>query len=155
VLAARIGASYTAELGTMTATDEVEAIEAMGIGPLRYLVIPRFFAIVLMTPCLSVIALLSGIIGAAIICKVSLGLSYGYFYDQMIYGLLAKDVISGIIKSVFFGAIIGSVSCYKGLVVEGGSAGVGTATTSSVVIAVTTVIGCDTLCNIFMVNVFP
>ncbi len=154
VLAARVGASYTAELGTMTASEEVEAIEGMGIGPLRYLVTPRFLAIFFMTPCLSVVAIVSGIVGAAFISNLSLDLNFSYFYDQTMDSLLVKDVISGMIKSFLFGGIIGWIACFKGLAVRGGAAGVGTATTSSVVTAVTTVIGCDTLCNIFMVSVF-
>ena len=69
--------------------------------------------------------------------------------------LLVKDVMAGIVKSFLFGAIIGMIACYKGLSVKGGAVGVGIATTSSVVIAISAVIACDSFCNIVMVTFFP
>jgi phospholipid/cholesterol/gamma-HCH transport system permease protein len=155
VLASRIGAAYTAELGAMTAGGEVDALEGMGIGALRYLVTPRFLAIFFMTPCLSIVSIVSGICGGAFISDLMLQLGYGFFYDQVFENLLVKDVVSGIIKSFFFGAIIGLIACYKGLAVRGGAVGVGIATTSSVVISISTVIACDSLYNIFLVTLFP
>jgi phospholipid/cholesterol/gamma-HCH transport system permease protein len=155
VLASRIGAAYTAELGAMTAGGEVDAIEGMGIGALRYLVTPRFLAIFCLTPCLTVISVVSGIIGGAFISSLMLQISYSYFYDQVMTNLLVKDVMAGIVKSFLFGAIIGMIACYKGLSVKGGAVGVGIATTSSVVTAISTVIACDSVCNIFIVTFFP
>ncbi len=155
VLAARIGAAYTAELGAMTTGGEVNAIEGMGIGARRYLVTPRFLAIFFLTPCLAVISILSGIFGAAFISSLLLQISYGFFFDEVMKNLLVKDVISGIIKSFLFGGIIGIIACYKGLSVEGGAVGVGAATTSSVVTAISTVIVCDSFCNIVMITFFP
>lgn len=154
VLASRVGAAYTAELGAMVVSEEIEAIEGMGIGPLRYLIAPRFLAIVLLTPCLTVISNLSGILGAAFISKLSLHLSYSYFWDQVMTNLLVRDIVSGVVKSFLFGGIIGWIACYKGLAVRGGATGVGIATTSSVVAASATVIGCDSLCNILLVTTF-
>jgi phospholipid/cholesterol/gamma-HCH transport system permease protein len=155
VLASRIGAAYTAELGAMTAGGEVDAIEGMGIGALRYLVTPRILAIFCLTPCLTVISIVSGIVGGMFISSLMLQISYGFFYDQVMTNLLVKDVMAGIVKSFLFGAIIGMIACYKGLSVKGGAVGVGIATTSSVVIAISTVIACDSLCNIFIVTFFP
>lgn len=155
VLAARIGAAYTAELGAMTAGGEVNAIEGMGIGALRYLVIPRLLAIFCLTPCLSVIAVISGICGAAFISNLILHLGYGYFYDQVLTNLLFKDMVSGIVKSLLFGGIIGVVACYKGLSMRGGAVGVGNATTQSVVVSICMVIACDSVCNIVMIIFFP
>jgi phospholipid/cholesterol/gamma-HCH transport system permease protein len=155
VLASRVGAAYTAELGAMIAGGEVDAIEGMGIGALRYLVTPRFLAIFLLTPCLTVIAIISGLVGGAFISSLMLQLSCSYFYDQVMTNLLVKDVMAGIVKSLLFGAIIGTIACYKGLSVKGGAVGVGIATTSSVVTAISTVIACDSLCNIVMVTFFP
>ncbi len=155
VLASRVGAAYTAELGAMTAGGEVNAIEGMGIGALRYLVAPRMLAIFCLTPCLTVISVVSGICGAAFISSLMLQISYGYFYNQVVTNLLVKDMTAGIVKSFLFGAIIGLVACYKGLAVRGGAAGVGAATTSSVVTAITVVIACDSFCNIFIVTFFP
>ncbi|HUB66665.1 MAG TPA: ABC transporter permease [Candidatus Methylacidiphilales bacterium] len=155
VLAARIGSAYTAELGAMTAGGEVDALEGMGLGALRYLVTPRFLAIFFMTPCLSIVSTVSGIFGGALISQLMLQLSYDYFYNQVFINLLVKDVVSGIVKSFLFGGIIGWIACYKGLAVRGGAEGVGIATTSSVVLSVGTVIACDSLCNIFIVTFFP
>ncbi|SDU18469.1 phospholipid/cholesterol/gamma-HCH transport system permease protein [Verrucomicrobium sp. GAS474] len=155
VLASRIGAAYTAELGAMTAGGEVAAIEGMGIGALRYLVTPRILAIFFLTPCLTVISVVAGICGAAFISDLMLQISYGFFYDQVIANLLVKDLMAGIVKSFLFGAIIGLIACYKGLSVRGGAAGVGTATTSSVVTAISAVIICDSFCNVFIVLFFP
>lgn len=155
VLASRIGAAYTAELGAMTSGGEVDAIEGMGIGALRYLVTPRLLAILCLTPCLTVIAVISGILGGAFISSLMLQISFGYFYDQVMTNLLVKDLMAGIVKSFLFGGIIGVIACYKGLSVRGGAVGVGIATTSSVVSAITTVIICDSFCNIFIVIFFP
>jgi phospholipid/cholesterol/gamma-HCH transport system permease protein len=155
VLASRIGAAYTAELGAMTAGGEVDAIEGMGIGAHRYLLAPRLLSIFFLTPCLTVISIVSGIAGAAFISSLMLHLSYGFFLDQVMANLLAKDILAGIVKSFLFGGIIGVIACYKGLSVRGGAVGVGSATTSSVVTAISTVIACDSLCNIFMILVFP
>lgn len=155
VLASRIGAAFTAELGAMIAGDEIDALEAMGIGPLRYLVTPRWLAIFCMTPCLSVVATVSGICGGAFISNLLLQLGYAHFFDQVMSNLLIKDIVAGIFKSFVFGALIGLIACYKGLAVKGGAVGVGVATTSSVVTAVSCVIGFDSLINIFLVVLFP
>jgi phospholipid/cholesterol/gamma-HCH transport system permease protein len=155
VLASRIGAAYTAELGAMTAGGEVDAIEAMGIGAHRYLVSPRVLAIFFLTPCLTVVSVVSGIVGAAFISSFLLQISYGFFFDQVMTNLLVKDIMAGIVKSFLFGSIIGTIACYKGFTVRGGAAGVGQATTSSVVTAISAVIICDSLCNIFLITFFP
>lgn len=154
MVAARIGAAYTAELGTMTVSEEVEAIEAMGIGPLRFLVAPRVLAIFLLMPCLVVISSVAADTGAALVCKGQLNIPFQYFCDLVLTGLQSRDIISGTIKSFLFGLIVGVVSCYKGLTVRGGAAGVGESTTSSVVIAITTVIVFDTLSNIVLVALY-
>ncbi len=152
VVAARIGAAYTAELGTMTVSEEVEAIEAMGIGPLRFLVGPRLAAIVGLLPCLVVVSNLAALVGAAFISITTLNIALPYFIDLVHQGLLVKDIVAGIVKSVFFGLIIALVACYRGLTVSGGAAGVGTATTSSVVTSITTVIAVDSIFNILLVH---
>ncbi len=153
VVAARIGAAYTAELGTMTVSEEVEAIEAMGIGPLRFLVGPRLMAIVGLLPCLVVVSNIAALVGAAVISITTLNIALPYFIDLVHQGLLVKDIVAGIIKSVFFGLIIALVACYRGLTVKGGAAGVGAATTSSVVTSITTVIAVDSIFNVLLVHV--
>ncbi|MCX6967917.1 MAG: ABC transporter permease [Verrucomicrobia bacterium] len=154
MVAARIGAAYTAELGTMTASEEVEAMEAMGIGPLRFLVAPRALAVFLLLPCLSVVSNLAALAGGALVCQKQFGISYLYFASLVMENLIARDIIAGVLKSFLFGLIIGLISCYKGLTVRGGASGVGTATTSSVVSAIAVVIAADTLFNIGMVMIY-
>lgn len=154
MVAARIGAAYTAELGTMTVSEEVEAIEAMGIGPLRFLVGPRVLAVFFLLPCLVVVSNFTAMSGAALISRWAFDIPFTRFIDTALDSMLIRDIIAGTIKSFLFGLIIGLVSCYKGLTVKGGAAGVGNATTSSVVTAITTVIGFDTLCNIVLVALF-
>src|SRR5437588_5767934 len=155
MLAARIGAAFTAELGTMTVSEEVEAIEAMGIGPLRFLVAPRMLALFFLMPCLSTISNISAVVATSLICKAYFGIAFPYFVDLVRDALLIRDLVTGVMKSFLFGLLIAGIACYRGLNVKGGAAGVGTATTSSVVTAITVVIGVDTLYNIVYVVFYP
>jgi phospholipid/cholesterol/gamma-HCH transport system permease protein len=155
MLAARIGAAFTAELGTMEVNEEVEAIEAMGISPLRFLVAPRILALFALMPCLSVISSIAAIIGTFLVSFAYFNIALVYFNDLVINSLLIRDIITGILKSFLFGALIAAIACYRGLKVTGGASGVGNATTSSVVTAITTVIGFDTLFNIVYTVFFP
>ncbi|MHA3770970.1 MlaE family ABC transporter permease [Verrucomicrobiota bacterium sgz303538] len=153
MLAARIGAAFTAELGTMTVAEEVEAIEAMGIGPRRLLIGPRLLAVICLMPPLVVVSNSTALVGGAVISQWVFDINYRIFFQAALDALYLRDLIGGVLKSFMFGAIIGTVACYKGLAVRGGAAGVGDATTSSVVVAVTTVIGFDTLFNLVQTSI--
>ena len=155
MLAARIGAAFTAELGTMKVSEEVEAIEAMGISPLRFLVAPRMLALFALMPCLSVVSSVAAIIATALISRAYFNIAFVYFNDLVLTSLLMRDIITGVAKSFLFGLLISAIACYRGLNVTGGASGVGTATTSSVVTAITTVIGFDTLFNVVYVVFSP
>src|SRR5438552_13824089 len=155
MLAARIGAAFTAELGTMKVNEEVEAIEAMGIGPLRFLVAPRVVALFLLMPCLSTIANLAAIFASRLICYAYFSIASVYFIDLVKDALLIRDIITGVLKSFMFGLLIATIACYRGLTVKGGAAGVGISTTSSVVTAITTVIAFDTVYNVVYVVFYP
>jgi len=155
MLAARIGAAFTAELGTMQVSEEVEAIEAMGIGPLRFLVAPRMLALFLLMPCLSTVSNIAAVLASSLVCKAYFSIAFPYFLDLVKDSLLIRDIITGILKSFLFGLLIAAIACYRGLTVKGGAAGVGTSTTSSVVTAITTVIGCDTLYNVVYTTFYP
>jgi phospholipid/cholesterol/gamma-HCH transport system permease protein len=155
MLAARIGAAFTAELGTMQVSQEVEAIEAMGIGPLRFLVAPRMLALFLLMPCLSTVSNIAAIAASSLISRAYFHIAFVYFLELVRDALLIRDIITGVLKSFMFGLLIGAIACYRGLTVRGGAAGVGTATTSSVVTAITSVIGFDTLYNIVYTGFFP
>src|SRR3954447_10132418 len=155
MLAARIGAAFTAELGTMRVSEEVEAIEAMGIGPLRFLVAPRVLALFLLMPCLSTIANLAAIFASSLICYAYFSIAWVYFLDLLKDSLLIRDIITGVLKSFMFGLLIATIACFRGLTVKGGAAGVGTSTTSSVVSAITAVIGFDTVYNVVYTTFYP
>ena len=155
MLAARIGAAFTAELGTMQVSEEVEAIEAMGISPLRFLVAPRILALVSLMPCLAVISSVAAIFATSLISRAYFNIAWVYFTDLVLTNLLIRDIITGLIKSLLFGLLIGAIACHRGLSVKGGAAGVGTSTTSSVVTAITAVIAFDTIFNIVYVVFFP
>src|SRR5438046_6933312 len=155
MLAARIGAAFTAELGTMKVSEEVEAIEAMGIGPLRFLVGPRMLALFLLMPCLSTIANVAAIFASCLVSRAYFSIAFVYFFDLVRDALLIRDIITGFLKISLFGLPIGGIACYRVLSVQVGAAGVGTATTSSVVTAIATVVGLDTLYNIVYTVFFP
>jgi phospholipid/cholesterol/gamma-HCH transport system permease protein len=155
MLAARIGAAFTAELGTMKISEEVEAIEAMGIGPLRFLVAPRMLALFCLMPCLSTVSNLAAVLASSLVSRAYFSIAFVYFLDLVRDALLIRDIITGVLKSLLFGLLIGGIACFRGLNVKGGAAGVGTSTTSSVVTAIAVVIGFDTLYNIVYTVFFP
>src|SRR5436309_14692090 len=112
MLAARIGASFTAELGTMQVSEEIEATEAMGIGPLRFLVAPRMLALILLMPCLSTASNIAAILASSLFCKAYFSISFPYFLDFLKDSLLIREIVSGIFKSISFGLLIAAIGCY-------------------------------------------
>jgi phospholipid/cholesterol/gamma-HCH transport system permease protein len=133
VVTGRVGAAIAAELGTMKVSEQIEALETMALNPIRFLVIPRFLALLIMLPCLTVIADLMGILGGFLVGVFNLKLDpYRYLTFSFKY-MAWKDVYTGLIKSVTFAIIIAMVGCYMGLKTKGGAEGVGKATTLSVV----------------------
>jgi phospholipid/cholesterol/gamma-HCH transport system permease protein len=139
----------------MQVSEEVEAIEAMGVGPLRFLVAPRMLALFALMPCLSIISSVAAIFATSLVSRAYFNIAFVYFTDLVLHSLLIRDIVTGVIKSFLFGLLIGAIACYRGLHVEGGAAGVGNSTTSSVVTAITVVIGFDTLFNVVYLAFFP
>lgn len=133
MIAARVGAGITAELGSMNVTEQVLAIEAMGANPIQKLVVPRVMATTICTPILTIIADIVGIFGGMIITVIETGESPSFYMDQITSTVKFVDFSSGIAKTFFFGFFIGIIACYQGLQTSGGTAGVGRATTMSVV----------------------
>src|ERR1044071_3315352 len=113
MLVARIGAAFTAELGTMRVSEEVEAIEAMGISPLRFLVAPRLLALFSLMPCLSVVSSVAAIIATALISRAYFNIAFIYFNDLVLNALLIRDIITGVMKSFLFGLLISAIACYR------------------------------------------
>jgi phospholipid/cholesterol/gamma-HCH transport system permease protein len=146
VIAARIGAAMTAELGTMKVSEEIMALQTMAIEPVRFLVVPRFTALLIMLPFLTIMADIIGIMGGATVgCGLLGKITWNEYYHLTIDGLLLMDILTGLIKSAVFGAIIALVACHEGLSVEGGAEGVGRATTRSVVYSIVLIILADGL----------
>lgn len=133
VVAARIGSSFAAELGSMKITNQVDALRALAVNPVRYLVTPRLLACIIMLPLLTVFANLFGNIGGLMISVTDGGISTQTFFKSAETFLQMKDVFGGLLKTVIFGIIITIVSCTAGLKAEGGATGVGKATTIAVV----------------------
>lgn len=130
----RVGAAMCAELGTMRVTEQIDALRSMAVNPLRYLVAPRFIAGTIMLPLLTVFSCVMGIIGGYIIAVFYYGMSPGSFLDPLPIHIKDFDFIMGLVKAFVFGIIIITISCYRGMTTSGGAAGVGRATTNSVVI---------------------
>jgi len=155
VVAGRVGASITAELGTMKVTEQVDALETLAANPVKFLVVPRFLALCLMLPLLTIYADFIGMIGGYLIgvYKLLIGSS---MYIQMTFDPLEfKDVFTGLFKSFIFAIIICIISCYEGFRTEGGAAGVGKATTLSVVTSFILIIAADCLFTAIFYFVFP
>jgi len=135
VVAGRVGSAIAAELGTMKVSEQIEALDIMGIDKNRFLVAPRFIALFFMLPCLTILGNLSGILGGFIVGTTSLNIN-PYLYIQTTFKYLKlKDIFTGLTKSFVFAMIIALVSCFEGLNTKGGAEGVGKATTRSVVIS--------------------
>ncbi|MDP3789657.1 MAG: ABC transporter permease [Candidatus Omnitrophota bacterium] len=143
VVAGRVGAAITAELGTMRVTEQIDALETLATNPVKYLVVPRFLALVVMLPLLTVYADMIGIMGGYVIGVFKLHIG-SHMYMRMTYQpLVFKDVASGLIKTVAFGMIIAVVACFQGMRTEGGAEGVGKSTTLAVVISFIMIIAAD------------
>lgn len=145
IVAGRIGAGITAELGSMAVTEQVEALKAFAVNPIKYLVVPRFLGLVLMLPVLTVFADLIGIVGGFVICTTKLFISPALYVTMIADSLEIRDVVTGLLKTIFFGAIIALVGCHHGLNVRSGAEGVGRATTISVVSSFILIIMTDCL----------
>ena len=135
VFAGRVGAGITAELGTMRVTEQIDALESMGINPIRYLVMPRVIACAVMVPFLVVIANFVAILGGLFIAAVGVDVSVETFIYGFKNSFVLQDFINGLIKAFVFGTTIAVVGCYEGFNARGGAQGVGQATTTSVVLS--------------------
>lgn len=133
MLAARVGAGITSEIGSMTVTQQIDAIRALGTSPIKKIVIPRVLACLIAVPLLAVAANFVGILGGLLVGANDLGLDPVFYIQKVLSTLWLPDFMSGFMKTPVFGFIIGITGCYFGLNVKGGTQGVGNATTKSVV----------------------
>lgn len=145
VLTGFAGASIAAEIGTMVVGEEIEALEAHALNPVRFLVMPRVLATVVSLACLVVIADLTAVFFAGVMSVGFLGVPYELYKTNTLTQLVASDFYTGLIKGAVFGLILAAIACHNGLKVTGGAAGVGKATTDTVVQTVVSVIVADLL----------
>jgi len=145
VVAGRVGASITAELGTMKVTEQIDALETLATNPVKYLVVPRFLALLIMLPLLTIYADFIGMFGGYIIGVFKLHIGSNMYINMTVNPLELKDLYTGLFKSVIFAIIIAIVSCYEGFRTSGGAEGVGHSTTLSVVTSFILIIAADCL----------
>jgi phospholipid/cholesterol/gamma-HCH transport system permease protein len=143
MIAGRVGAGITAEIGSMRVTEQIDAIRALGADPIHKLVLPRIIALAIMLPLLTVLGDLLGVIGGWLISVYELRVSSEFYFTSLLQFLTFGDLFSGIGKTLFFAVFIGLIACYNGLNAEGGADGVGRATTATVVAASITVLVSD------------
>lgn len=136
VLAGRVGAAMTAEIGAMSVTEQIDALRVMAVNPIGYLVTPRFLACVLMVPVLAFYGVFLGVLGGYIIAVDLKGIPSSTFINSINMICSLSDLTYGLIKASVFGAVIAIVGCYKGMHTKKDAAGVGQATTSSVVTSI-------------------
>ncbi|MCX5757733.1 MAG: ABC transporter permease [Candidatus Hydrogenedentes bacterium] len=136
LITGRNGSAITAEIGTMKVTEEIDALEVMGLNPVKFLVAPKFLAMMFAVPCVTVLAMGVMILGGFFLSTAVIGVDPGLYLDETASALVTKDLATGLVKSVFFAATICWVGVYRGFQVEGGAEGVGKQTTSSVVTSI-------------------
>ena len=133
VVGGRVAASFAAELGTMKVTEQIDAMEVLAVDPIRYLVMPRIVACIVMMPVLTIFSDFLAILGGMLVANVSLGVSVATFSEGLRLFFYVDDIVSGLLKAVAFGGIIGLMGCYNGFRTFGGAQGVGKATMHAVV----------------------
>lgn len=143
VLTGFAGASIAAEIGTMTVSEEIEALEAHAISPVRFLVVPRVLATTVMMVCLAVVADIMGALGGMLVSRFFIGIDLHQYIDRTFSAVNLKDFTTGLVKAAVFGVIVSSLACYLGLKVTGGAQGVGVATTRTVVLTIVALIFVD------------
>lgn len=135
LVAGRVGSGIAAEIGSMNVTQQVDAIRALGTSPIRVLVVPRFWALIISLPLLSALSFGVGIIGAMIVCRTEFDILPSFYLNKVFTTVKFHDYMSGLVKSAAFAAIITIFACYRGLNTKEGTKGVGMSTTWVVVTA--------------------
>ncbi|MFQ5904442.1 MAG: MlaE family ABC transporter permease [Candidatus Binatia bacterium] len=143
VIAGRVGAGITAEIGSMKVTEQIDAMRSMGINPTQKLVLPRLIALIVMLPLLTILADFVGVLGGLFISVTELDVSGDFYVNSIIQFIRFRDLFSGLGKTFFFAFFIATIACYNGLQVIGGADGVGRATTQTVVMATITILVSD------------
>lgn len=145
VLTGFAGASIAAEIGSMVVSEEIEALEAHAINPVRFLVVPRVLATTVMMVCIAVVGDAAGILGGLTVSKLFLGIPPRQYLTHTFEILKLHDFVTGLVKAGVFGSLISGLACQLGLAVTGGAEGVGSATTRTVVYTIVALIAVDLL----------
>jgi phospholipid/cholesterol/gamma-HCH transport system permease protein len=143
VVIGRSGSAFAAEIGTMKVTEEIDALEVMAISPIHFLVAPKFLAMTVMLPCLTIWANTMGILGGALFGVTQADFTLASYLRASVESLYLRDILSGLIKSVMFGITITAVGCLEGLSTGAGAEQVGKSTTRAVVISILLVVAVD------------
>ena len=143
VVIGRSGSAFAAEIGTMKVTEEIDALEVMAINPVHFLVAPKFLAMMVMLPFLTIWANTMGILGGALFGVVQAGFTLQSYMQASIESLYLRDIFSGLVKSVMFGITITAVGCLEGFSTGAGAEQVGRSTTRAVVISILMVVVVD------------
>jgi phospholipid/cholesterol/gamma-HCH transport system permease protein len=154
MLAGRVGSAMAAELGTMRVTEQIDALSSMGANPIHYLVVPRFLSCLLLIPSLTIMAVFMGVVGGAGYCIFLLDIDMQHYMKNAKSFVENWDLLYGVIKSVFFGATIGILSCYRGFNCKAGAEGVGEAATSAFVQSFVVIIVLDLFLSIFLDGIY-
>jgi phospholipid/cholesterol/gamma-HCH transport system permease protein len=148
IIAGRSGSAYAAQIGTMSVTEEIDAMRTLGIAPLDLLVLPKIIALVIALPLLTVFADVLGVFGGMIMARAQLGVGFGEFLDRFVKAVSVTAYLTGIGKAPVFAAIIATVGCFQGFRTKGGADSVGRQTTRSVVQSIFLVIVADALFSV-------
>lgn len=143
LITGRNGSAITAEIGTMKVSEEIDALDVMGLNPTKFLVVPKFLGMLLAVPAVTLLAMFSMILGGFFLSVYVIGLDAQMYVEETAQALAGKDLVTGMVKSVFFAITICWVGVYRGFQVEGGAEGVGKQTTSSVVTSIFLIIMVD------------
>jgi len=143
MVTARACSAMAAELGTMRVTEQIDAMEAMAVNPIQYLVVPRIIACTIMVPMLTMLYTFVGVIGSYVVSIYLLGIDEGPFMYRLYYYVDADDIWGGLLKAAIFGFLIATISCYMGFTTKDGAKGVGRATTRAVVVSCVTILITD------------
>ncbi len=135
ILAACVGSAIAAQIGTMVVSEEIAALEIMSIDPVRYLVMPRLVAMLVMTPLLAFYMCIMGVLGGGVVGETQLGVSWGAYIDNATRFADVKDLLVGMFKAFLFGSIITTVSCHEGFATTQGAVGVGFSTRKAVIVS--------------------
>jgi phospholipid/cholesterol/gamma-HCH transport system permease protein len=154
MLAGRVGSAMAAELGTMRVTEQIDALVTMGANPIRYLVVPRFLACLLLIPALTIVADFMGVVGAFAFAVSVKGIDYNHYLENSKHFVSYFDMFAGVFKSLFFGAAISIIACYRGFHCDPGAEGVGRAATAAFVYSFVMILLLDLLLGIALDGIY-